>query len=91
MVKVLGSHESALENMKAALMIPVFVPKPLHDVIETAAKSWKDKAKPGEAHPDNKPGEIIGLLVGSAESMLILSLLLGSRRCRIAHSPWSWL
>ena len=53
MIKLLGAHDAALERMKAALVIFVFVPKPLHDAIEAAAKSWKDKAKPGEAHPDN--------------------------------------
>ena len=50
--KLLSVHDVALERLKSALVIFLFVPKILNDTIEAAAKSWKDKNQPGKAHPD---------------------------------------
>ena len=52
MIKLLGAHDSAMEKLKAALVIFVFLPKVLHDKVEAAAKAWKDSSEPGKPHPD---------------------------------------
>lgn len=52
MSRLMGAHDSAIERLKAALTVILFVPKAIHDMIETAAKHWKDRNKPGEQHPD---------------------------------------
>ncbi|CAK9031101.1 unnamed protein product [Durusdinium trenchii] len=51
-VRLLGAHDHAIEKLKAALMLILFLPKALHDHVEQAAKQWKDRSKPGEEHPD---------------------------------------
>ncbi|CAE7040542.1 BTU1 [Symbiodinium sp. CCMP2592] len=51
-VKLLGAHDAALEKVRAALTIFLFVPKIIHECVEQPAKEWKEKGKQGEAHPD---------------------------------------
>ena len=51
--RLLSVHDLALERLKSALTIFLFVPPLIHDAIENAAKAWKDKAEPNKAHPDN--------------------------------------
>lgn len=51
--RLLSVHDLALERLKSALTIFLFVPAPIHDTIEAAAKAWKDKAEPNKPHPDN--------------------------------------
>lgn len=51
--RLLSVHDLALERLKSALKIFLFVPPLIHDAIESAAKAWKDKAEPNKAHPDN--------------------------------------
>eukprot|EP00435_Cladocopium_sp_Y103_P024769 s794_g6.t1 len=52
MSRLMGAHDSAIERLKAALTVILFVPKAVHDIIEGSAKHWKDRNKPGEEHPD---------------------------------------
>ena len=42
----------AIERMKAALTVFLFVPAIIHDQVEQAAKSWKEKNRPGEEDLD---------------------------------------
>ncbi|CAK9031066.1 unnamed protein product, partial [Durusdinium trenchii] len=57
-VRLLGAHDHAIEKLKAALMLILFLPKALHDHVEQAAKQWKDRSKPGEEHPDKCSSEL---------------------------------
>lgn len=50
--RLLSVHDLALERVKAALSVFLFVPAAIHDQIEQAAKAWKDRSEPGKAHPD---------------------------------------
>lgn len=49
-MRLLSVRDLALEKLKSALTIFLFVPPFIHDAIESA---WKDKAEPNKAHPDN--------------------------------------
>lgn len=50
--RLLCAHDSAIEKLKAALVVFLFVPKAINDEVEKAAKTWKDKNEAGKAHPD---------------------------------------
>ena len=52
MIKLSGAHDAAMEKLKAALVILVFLPKVLHDKVEAAAEVWKDSSERGKPHSD---------------------------------------
>ena len=50
--RLLCAHDAAIEKLRAALTIFLFVPKAINDSVEEAAKSWKSKNEVGKPHPD---------------------------------------
>jgi hypothetical protein len=50
--KLIGVHDTAIERLKAATTIMLFLPKGVHDTVEAAAADWKKKSTPGKPHPD---------------------------------------